>query len=173
MKTFDDYVSVILRHEGGYVNHPNDPGGATNYGISLRFLKGSKIDLNKDGIVDLKDIRSLTKQQASGIYLKYFWQRMRIDGIENELLKLHLFDMGINAGTGTAVKILQRMVGVGDDGIIGKRTLQAIVDYPGEIVEAYKKARKVHYLKLIKRNPKLSVFKNGWFNRVDSTKFSI
>lgn len=171
MKTFQDYIKIILKHEGGYSNHSADPGGSTKYGISFKFLKSYGIDINNDGEINIKDIKELTLEEATQLYFIHFWKPMRLHYIDNEDLKLHLFDMGVNAGTRTAVKILQRMLGVGIDGIIGKNTAKAVIDYGESVVIDYANARKKYYIDIIKRNPKLKVFKKGWFNRVDSTKF--
>lgn len=171
MRKFEDYLKVILKHEGGYVNNPNDPGGATKYGISLRFLKDNKIDINTDGRVDSKDIVSITIEEASDIYFRYFWSKMNLEHINNDLLKLHLFDMGVNAGTKSAIKLLQKMIGVTPDGIIGKLTLAAIDSYKGNIVADYASARLSYYHRLTIKNPKLKVFMKGWTNRVNGTRF--
>ena len=79
--------------------------------------------------------------------------------------------MGVNAGTKTAVKILQKMIGTNVDGIIGKNTAKAVVDYGEYVVTDYINARKKYYIDIINKNPKLKVFKKGWFRRVDTTKF--
>lgn len=171
MRKFEDYLKVILKHEGLYSNHPKDPGSSTMMGISLRFLKMKGIDINNDGDINIKDIKELTVEKASELYYKHFWLPMNIDKIPNDLLKLHLFDMGVNAGTKTAIKILQDLLNVNIDGIIGNQTLEAIEDYDSNIVADFANKRKEYYIKIIKRNPELSVFKKGWFNRVDSTYF--
>ena len=171
MRKFEDYLKVILKHEGLYSNHPKDPGSSTMMGISLRFLKMKGIDINNDGDINIKDIKELTVEKASELYYKHFWLPMNIDKIPNDLLKLHLFDMGVNAGTKTAIKILQDLLNVSIDGIIGNQTLEAIEDYDSNIVADFANKRKEYYIKIIKRNPELSVFKKGWFNRVDSTYF--
>jgi lysozyme family protein len=171
MRKFEDYLKVILKHEGGLSNHSSDPGGITKYGISLRFLQANNIDINTDGRVDSKDIVSITIEEASDIYLKYFWNKMNLEPIRNDLLKLHLFDMGVNAGTKSAIKILQKMIGVTPDGVIGKMTLAAIDNYKGSIVADYASARLAYYHKLTIRNPKLKVFIKGWTNRVNGTRF--
>jgi len=171
MKTFEDYLEVILQHEGGLSNHSSDPGGITKYGISLRFLKSNKIDINKDGKIDANDIINLTIDEASIIYKEYFWNKMKLDYIDNELLKLHLFDMGVNAGTKTAIKLLQRIVGASQDGVLGNMTASKVTSYIRDIVEDYSTARKDYYSYIISKNPKLSVFRKGWFRRVNTTKF--
>jgi lysozyme family protein len=96
---------------------------------------------------------------------------MNLGNINNELLKLHLFDMGVNAGTKTAVKILQRMLGIVADGIIGNDTLAHIESYTGNIVADYMSARREYYIRIIEKNPKLSIFRRGWFRRVNTTYF--
>ena len=171
MRKFEDYLKVILKHEGGLVDHKSDPGGITKYGISLRFIQRNGIDINTDGRVDSKDIVEITIEEASEIYKTYFWDKMRLEGISNDLLKLHLFDMGVNAGTRTAVILLQKILRVEPDGIIGKRTLAAIDNYKGSLVAEYIVARLNYYHKLTVRNPKLKVFLKGWTNRVKSTVF--
>jgi lysozyme family protein len=174
MREFSDYFKVILKHEGGFVNNPSDPGGSTEYGISLLFLKGLDLadgDVDHDGTIDADDIKALTVDEASILYQKYFWTPMNLDGIIDEDLKLNLFDQGVNSGTRTAIKILQRLLNLQDDGAIGPNTTNATNSYSGDIIADYKTARENYYLAIIQRNPKLMVFKTGWFNRIESTNF--
>ena len=171
MRKFEDYIKVVLKHEGLFNNHPKDAGMATNLGISLRFIRMKGIDINNDGEINVKDIKDLTVEKATELYYKHFWLPMRLEGISNDLLKLHLFDMGINAGTKTAVMILQDLLQVQIDGVIGPKTLEAIEDYDSNIVADYALKRKEYYIKIIKKNPDLKIFKKGWFSRVDSTYF--
>lgn len=158
MRVFEDYLKVIIKHEGGYVNDPLDPGGETKYGISKRAFPNL-------------DIKNLTVEQASEIYYTKYWLPMNLTNISNELLKLHLFDMGVNAGTKTTIKLLQEMLGIIQDGIIGNNTIEAINDWKRDIASDYADARKGYYLRLVKNKPKLSKFLKGWFNRVNNTKF--
>lgn len=158
MKTFNDYLKVILKHEGGYIDHPSDPGGATKYGISQRAFPGLII-------------KELTVEDASAIYYNNYWLKLNLTNISNELLKLHLFDMAVNAGIKPSIKLLQSLIGTTSDGILGPRSEAKIALYEGDIVEAYKKARINYYKQLIVKNPKLKVFEKGWINRVNNTKF--
>ena len=174
MKEFNDYFKVILEHEGGFVNHPNDPGGKTNYGISLLFLKGLVLDegdIDHDGDIDGDDIKALTIEDSRKLYQKFFWDPLHLDGIVNEELKLHIFDHGVNAGTRTAVKLLQRILGVTDDGSLGNATTSATNASTKDLITEYKKAREKYYLDIIVKNPRLIVFKNGWLNRIKTTNF--
>jgi lysozyme family protein len=158
MKSFGDYLKVILKHEGGYVNDPDDPGGETKYGICKKQFPHL-------------DIKNLTVEQASKIYFESYWLPMNLDKIDNELLKLHLFDMGVNAGTKSAIKLLQEMLGITQDGVIGNITSNSIKSWQGNVVADYINARKGYYLRLVKNKPKLNKFLKGWFNRVNNTKF--
>lgn len=159
MRPFEDYLKVILKHEGGYVNHSSDPGGETMYGICKRSYPNL-------------DIKNITVEQASEIYYKDYWKPLNIENVSNELIKLHLFDMAVNAGIKPAVKLLQSVLGVVPDGIIGPRSEAKIAQFEAtELVDLYKEARIQYYAGLVKKNSKLSVFLSGWINRVNSTKF--
>jgi len=172
MRKFEEYLKVIFIHEGfKYTNHKDDSGGPTQLGISLKFLKMRSLDINNDGEINIKDIQEITVDKATELYHTYFWKPMNLEGIDNELLKLHLFDMGINAGTKTAIKILQEMLGATIDGVIGNQTIAKINSYGERIVADYANARKMYYNKIINNNPRLKVFRKGWYNRVDTTYF--
>lgn len=108
---FKRAVTLILAHEGGYVNDPQDPGGETNMGISRRSYPN-------------EDIRGMTVERAIAIYRQDFWDRLRCDELPWPLA-VQVFDMGVNAGTGTAIKVLQRSLGVTIDGVLGPKSLAA------------------------------------------------
>jgi lysozyme family protein len=165
---FNDYLKVILKHEGGLSNHPKDPGGITKYGISLRFLRKQGIDIDGDGDIDADDIIKLTPVQAGVLYKKHFFDPLH--ALPDGLLKLHVFDMAVNAGLNKAVKLLQYTLGVDTDGVIGKFTLKALLADTG-ITEKYINARKYFYKDLVNHNPDLAVFLKGWLRRVESTNF--
>lgn len=137
-------LDLILKHEGGYVNDPNDPGGATKYGIANR---AHPVDRDGDGDVDAEDAKLVTVEEAREIYTKKYYLAARCEQLPVGL-DLSVFDMAVNAGTKTACKLLQRVVGVPDDGIIGPQTLKAVREYDGEIVTAYAAARINYYRKL-------------------------
>jgi lysozyme family protein len=100
--TFDDAFDRLMGHEGSYVNDPNDPGGETHWGISKRSYPSV-------------DIKALTRDGAKAIYLRDFWRRLNADRLPDGVA-FQLFDFAVNSGIETAVRYLQRAVGVADDG---------------------------------------------------------
>lgn len=108
---FNDAFAVVIGHEGGYVNHPDDPGGETNFGISKRAYPN-------------EDIKGMTLERARMIYRRDYWDKVRGDELP-DAIALNVFDMAVNHGVKPAVKILQAAVGAEVDGVIGPRTLAA------------------------------------------------
>lgn len=156
---FDKFIQVILDHEGGYVNDPDDLGGETNMGITrLRYP-------------DL-DIKNLTVGQAKQIYYDDFYRPLNLSYIKNDLLALHIFDMAVNAGKRTAVKLLQELLrGCDLDGVIGPETGQAVsgAEVRANMTTAYIAKRIEYYYRVsLKRNNKK--FLAGWVNRVYKTE---
>ena len=153
------FIPIILKHEGGYVNDPDDWGGETNFGITKRRYP------------DL-DIKNLTIGEARDMYYKDFYVRMNLYYIKNDLLALHLLDMGVNAGRKTAVKLLQGLIkGCSTDGQIGPITGQAVAyaDITTDLVGMYKARRIERYYEVsLRRNNKK--YLKGWVNRVYNTK---
>jgi lysozyme family protein len=158
MRTFEDYIKVILKHEGGYVNNPSDPGGETNYGISKRAYPNL-------------DINNLTIEQASEIYYNDYWLKMNLDLLSNDLLKLHLFDMGVNTGIKTSVILLQKILQIVQDGIIGPNTASISNQFGGNLVQSYIEARENYYKYIVQIYPNEEIFLKGWINRILSTNF--
>jgi|TARA_B100000035_G_scaffold312556_1_gene324300 lysozyme family protein len=155
LTTFDDIIEVTLKHEGGYVHDPADLGGETNFGIAKRFYPNV-------------DIKNLTKEGAKEIYKKDYWDKNKVDDIPENLRHIY-FDMCVNQGKGTAVKILQRAANakgsdLAVDGGLGPKTLQAINTYKpsDDRVRCY---RLKHYYDLVNRKPEQERFLFGWFKR--------
>ena len=117
---FHNCLAVILRHEGGYVNHPADPGGATKYGITRRTLRRWR-----GKPVSVTDVRRLTKREAGEIYHAWYWRPIWGDDLPAGV-DLAVFDYAVNSGWKRAVKALQRVVGTRVDGFVGPKTLAAI-----------------------------------------------
>jgi lysozyme family protein len=124
---FADCVAIVLKHEGGFVDHPADPGGATNHGVSLRYARtrGSLFDLDADGDVDRADILLVTPAKAAMVYREWFWRDVRGDHLPAGM-DLVAFDYAVNSGPGRAIKALQRAVGAQPDGFIGPATLGSV-----------------------------------------------
>jgi lysozyme family protein len=121
---FRQAFDILLGHEGGFVDDPHDAGGATRYGLSLRFLKGKGrlYDRNQDGVVDAADVRQITLADAQAIYLGEFWNKVRADDLP-PALSLLVFDAAVHCGTGTAIRWLQQALKVPVDGAIGPITV--------------------------------------------------
>lgn len=183
MSQFSHAIDTVLLHEGGFVNNHNDPGGATNFGISLRYLKSIGDldgdgwldgDLDHDGDVDIDDIRSMDKEQAMGMYRALWWEPNRYDLIVNQSIATKVFDLAVNMGTRQAHKLLQRACRacdyrLVDDGIIGSKTLDAVnlIDELG-LLPAYRSEAGGFYRMLVATKPQFSDFEEGWLNRAYS-----
>ena len=160
MSNFDECLQIILHHEGGYVNHPKDPGGETNLGVTKRVYE------EHGGTKDMKDLEF---EDVAPIYKKSYWDRVKGDELPAGL-DLCVFDFGVNAGTGRAAKYLQKMVGATADGAIGPATLRAVETYVKQeglkgAIEKYQKDRLAYYKKL----KHFKTFGKGWTRRNKET----
>lgn len=171
----------IVAREGGFVNDPDDPGGPTQFGVTLRTLRRLRLDLTGDGQTDIADLRRLTQSQAEQIFVEHYYARPGIDRLP-EALHASVFDMYVNAGA-NAVKILQRLLrqigqDVTVDGVIGPQTAAAALAgeraAPGHIADAYAIARRSYYLRLADHRPASRKFartqaggKGGWILRAE------
>ena len=150
---FDDIIKVVLKHEGGYVNDPVDPGGETNFGIAKR----SHPDV---------DIKNLTEEGAKEIYYQDYWMKNRVPQLPDDLKHIY-FDMCVNQGRGRAVKILQQAANAKGanlkvDGGLGPKTIGALNGVELDRVRAY---RIKNYADLVTRKPDLEKLYFGWFRR--------
>ena len=157
---YDECLKTILHHEGGYVNHPKDPGGETNLGVTKRVYQ------EHGGTKDMKD---LLVEDVAPIYKKGYWDRMKGDDLPGGL-DLCVFDFGVNAGPGRAAKFLQSMIGTTVDGGIGPNTLAKVEEYirengEHESVEKYQALRQEYYEQL----STFDTFGKGWTRRVEET----
>lgn len=126
MSYFDHCADHVLIIEAGLIDDKDDPGGITNFGISLRFLKGITPGGTRQDIIDM------TEERARALYKSYFWDRISADNFD-PALALCVFDCAINQGRGTAIKILQRSVGAKADGVFGQKTLGAVQRASGSL----------------------------------------
>ena len=155
-------LEAVRRWEGGLVDHPSDPGGITKWGISLRFLRAVGMDVNGDGIVDGRDIRSLTEEQVNKLYYDHFWSKCYCDLLPDGI-NLAMFDCGVNQGPTRAKRLLQKALKVKVDGKIGPVTLAAADKAdPVELLGEFMVRRALHYSGLAN----MIVFGLGWFRRL-------
>ena len=150
-------LEVILHHEGGYVNHPKDPGGETNMGVTKRVY---------EDFGGTKDMKELTREDVEPIYKKNYWDRVKGDDLPDGL-DLMIFDFAVNAGTGRAAKFIQRLVNTTVDGGIGPNTLGKIKEYVvtygiEETITSYALMRQNYYESL----STFDTFGRGWTRRV-------
>lgn len=146
---FDDAFEIVLGHEGGFVDHPADPGGATNFGISQRAYPG-------------EDIRGMTVERAKEIYRRDYWGPAGCDALPPGI-RLHVFDAAVNSGPRAAAKWLQRAVGETEDGVVGPRTVQAASSIPTpRLVARFSGIR----LEALTSLPTWVAFGKGWARRI-------
>lgn len=181
MKTVHDIASEIVAREGGYVNDPDDPGGATKYGVTIHTMRRLGLDLTGDGRITPADVRRLTRAKATEIFVQHYFRRPGIAALP-DTIQPSVFDMYVNAGS-NAVKILQRLLiqmghDVIVDGAIGPQTIraaQAAYDAaPGHFADAYGIARRNYYYALADARPASRKYarrrdggKGGWITRAE------
>jgi len=176
-----DIAEEIVDREGGYVNDPDDPGGATKFGVTIHTMRRLGLDLTGDGRITPRDVRALTRDRAVRIFIDHYYRRPGIDGLPGAL-QASVFDMYVNAGR-NAVKILQRLLRrmgeeVTVDGVIGPRTraaaARAAAAAPDHIADAYAIARRNYYFRLADARPASRKYartraggKGGWIRRAE------
>jgi lysozyme family protein len=166
MASFDLAIPTVLEHEGGLSENPSDPGGATKYGISLRYLQSENLDIDRDGDVDADDIRALTREQAVQLYRSKFWM---YEWVKDQSVATKLLDMAVNMGPKQAHKLLQAALGLQEDGVIGPETQHATNGAKPENLLRELRARvAAFYCKLVLHRPRLTVFLLGWMRRAVS-----
>ena len=181
MQTVRQIAQGIVAREGGFVDDPDDPGGATKYGVTIHTMRRLGLDLNHDGVVDRADVRALTRDQAVDVFLTHYYRKPRIELLP-ETLHPSLFDMYVNAGA-QAVKILQRLLRemgfeVNVDGALGPQTAQASHSAadpnPIALRDAYGVARRNYYFRLADHRSASRKYarsrsggKGGWIKRAE------
>lgn len=163
-------IPRILESEGGFVNDPDDAGGATMKGVTLKtykaYCEGKRW---KEPTVD--DLKKITQKEWDEIFMSMYWNKCGGDKIKNQSVADIFVDFYYNAGT-RAIKEMQALVGAEQDGIVGKKTIEAInAQDPETLFEAYKKRRIAYYGELVAKKPSQQKFLKGWLNRVNSFKF--
>ncbi|KQS52591.1 hypothetical protein ASG17_15085 [Brevundimonas sp. Leaf363] len=155
-------LPMLLRHEGGYVDHPRDPGGATNLGITLGTARAWRMDIDGDGDVDKSDVRLLTPKEAAPVYRDGYWLKARCHQLPAGVDYM-IFDLAVNSGSRRAARYLQRAAGVSEDAKVGPKTLAAVrILNPVRVVERLSDIREAYYRSL----PTFPTFGKGWLRRL-------
>jgi lysozyme family protein len=160
-KNFRDCLELVLKAEGGYVDHPKDPGGRTNLGVTQRVWEEWIGHPATE-----KDMRELTPAIVAPMYEMRYWRTSYCEKLPRGL-DLLVFSMAVNAGAGRSVKLLQDAIGVVADGVIGPNTMAKINEANVEtLIDKFSEARRAYYrgLKLF------PVFGRGWLNRTDTER---
>ena len=181
MLSVNDIADQIIAREGGYVDDPDDPGGATKHGVTIGTMRRLGLDLDGDGRISRSDVRRITPALARRIFVDEYFRKPGIDRLP-EGLHATVFDMQVNAGS-EAVRILQRLVALfghptGVDGQIGPNTVmaseRAAALAPDHIVDAYGIERRNFYYRLADRRAASRKFarrrdggKGGWIRRAE------
>jgi lysozyme family protein len=172
MAEFTKAFQLVIAHEGGYGNDPDDPGGETYKGIARKiFSKWDgwiKIDIlkrqtgfpaNLDKDVDLQ-------QDVVDFYRVTFWDKMNGDNITNQQVAESVFDFGVNAGLGTSVSLAQMVVQADPDGVIGQQSIEAINGFnPEHFIAAFTVAKIARYISIVKKRPTSQKYFYGWVRR--------
>lgn len=161
---FKKALVFVLAREGGYVNHPNDKGGPTNKGIT----QGTYDTYSKLQGLACSDVRDIEDEVVAAIYYHSYWLSAHCDKLPYPL-NVVVFDMAVNSGPSRAIKMLQRILALGQDGVVGPKTLAAIaaIKDPKGACEDYIEEREAFFRAIVVNNPSQGVFLKGWLSRLD------
>ena len=160
-ENWDACFAMVLKHEGGFVNHPKDPGGMTNLGVTR-----TNWELYLDHDVTEADMRALTPEMVKPFYKKNYWDRIRGDELPSGV-DYAAYDLAVNSGTGRAAKYLQQIAGVTADGVIGPRSMEAIKNCDAEdVVDEICNMR----MTFLEGLGTFETFGKGWTTRVNDVK---
>jgi len=174
MANFDQFLPLLLRFEGGFVDNPADSGGATNKGITMTTFGDAAQPLL--GLpATLENLKALTDEQAGVLYKCLYWDRVGGDAIESQLLANFLIDFFVNAGA-SAINLLQIVLNevgsqppVATDGSVGPDTLRALrAADSSDLYARLRQGRANYYRELARKRPQLQCFLDGWLRRVDA-----
>tara|TARA_R110001606_G_C15220230_1_gene633946 strand:- start:384 stop:917 length:534 start_codon:yes stop_codon:yes gene_type:complete len=174
MSHFKTALADVLKHEGGYVDHQNDNGGATAFGISLRFLSALPAlagDVNGDGHVNKDDVKALSIEDADTLYEKEFWLHYRLDEVTEEMIAVKLMNFFVNMRGKTAALIAQRAAndlgaGLVEDGILGSKSIAVLNELEAmPLLVCIKYQAWQVYKAIVVNTPSQAVFINGWRKR--------
>lgn len=158
---FDACFDLMIKHEGGFVNHPKDPGGMTNLGVTKRVWEEYTGKTATEA-----EMRSLTKDKVKPLYRKNYWDKVRGDDLPKGV-DYAVFDFAVNSGPGRSARTLQRVLEVKQDGEIGPKTLAKVFDAnPRELVQDICEQR----MRFLQSLPTWATFGRGWKRRVEEVE---
>lgn len=167
MADYKILIPYVLKFEGGYVNDPNDSGGPTNKGVTLntyRSVYGRAKTIN--------DLKHMTDDQWRHIFKSLYWDKCKADDIADQSIANMLVDFAWHSGVTTAIKKLQKIVGVTSDGICGVQTIGAINSrYAPETFNLLKAARMKYLQGIVKNKPSQARFMKGWTKRINAIEY--
>ena len=167
MADYKELIPIIKKWEGGYVNDPDDSGGATNKGVTLATFR-TWFGANKT----VNDLKALTDEQWIYIFLNGYWNQCKASEINNQAIANIIVDWAWASGPKTAIKKVQSILGTDIDGIVGPKTLAAINNAePRQLFNKIKAARLQFVENLAEQRPKDKKFLQGWKNRINSFFF--
>ncbi|MEM7614498.1 MAG: glycosyl hydrolase 108 family protein [Pseudomonadota bacterium] len=159
-------LAFTLRWEGGYVNHPADPGGATNKGVTKRVYDAYRAAKGQS----VQDVRNITDAEVHDIYENGYWRKAKCPDLAVDLDTVQ-FDTAVNMGVGRAIKFMQKSTGCAADGVWGPITAAKVAACdPGTTLKAYCDTREAFYVGLVARRPQMKVFMKGWMNRLNDLR---
>lgn len=163
-ENFSKCLEKVLVHEGGYINHPEDPGGMTNMGITAQTY--AEYTGRRLSTITEREMRSLTVAQIAPIYKRKYWDRCKCDQLPSGL-DYAVFDYAVNSGPSRAIKHLQQCLAIQDDGLIGSQTLKyALSTDTSELIQEYLQ-RRGDFLRGLRT---FKTFGRGWMRRVESVQ---
>jgi lysozyme family protein len=184
-EVFEAAHAHVAKWEGGFFDHPNDPGGVTNFGVSLMFLKGLGLlegDINGDGEINRADVLAITKDNAREIFRRYFWDSPGAEKLP-PLIAVPFYDLAVNAGCGRAAIVLQEDINALSEVRVissyapnlGPLTRKYSSEFAASgrqisLANAYLDAREAWYRRLAAAKPTSAVFLKGWLNRTNDCR---
>jgi lysozyme family protein len=167
--SFANALPFVLRWEGGFVDHPADPGGATNKGVTQKVYNGWR---SQNGLAQ-RSVRDLQDSEMAAIYEHNYWHAAHCGEVQDKL-DLALFDTAVNMGVGRAVRFLQGAVGCQVDGGFGAGTLSAVqCCNPAQALPQFCNERQGFYERLVLAKPEMNVFLRGWMNRLNALRGTV
>lgn len=171
MAKLEPLAQFILSFEGGFVNDPKDRGGATNRGVTIATWKAQGYDKDGDGDIDVQDLKLITAKDATDIMRRNYWNRWRADDIKDQSIANILVDWLWSSGK-PAITLVQEMLKVKADGIVGPKTIVALNDqWQSTFFEKIKTRRRQYIDRVIANNPSQKRFQAGWYRRLNAINY--